>query len=459
MAVTAGLCRITVKAPKSRLDISLPGDVPFADMMPTLLQYAGTDLADDGAMQGGWVLSRLGGDVLDSTKTATQLDLRDGEILYLTPRSQVAPDYVYDDTVDAVASAAVDRGGKWRLSHTRRYSVAVGIGALAGGLLAILFSGTTMAAGAVGLGLGVLLLVLAAIMSRVAGDSMVGAACGLVAAAYGTVGGLLLLADSVSTLDGINVLIAAAAMLFFVLLAAVAVGDARPVFIGAGVVSVMFLIGAVTGVLFGLSPSGGAAVVSAILVLGLPSLPMNAYRLAKLPMPTIPTGPADLRADNEIVDGGRVRRGADTADQYLAGLLGGVAFTAVGVLLLVVTGGGMQGALLGTVLSLVLLTQARVFHGWLQRLPLLLTGAIGLALVALASFSASSPLIRLAVVLAALLILAGISLVYGLGVAGKRISPVWGRTLDILEIILILGVVPLAAWVWGIYEWIRSIKG
>ncbi|MEV6523678.1 type VII secretion integral membrane protein EccD [Longispora sp. NPDC051575] len=460
MAVTAGLCRITVKAPKSRLDISLPGDVPFADMLPTLLQYAGTDLAEDGSSQGGWVLSRLGGDVLDSSRTATQLELRDGEILYLTPRSQVAPDYVYDDAVDAVANATVDRGGKWRLSHTRRYSVGLGIAALAGGLLALLFSGATLAAGAVGLGLGMLLLVLAAVMSRAVGDSMVGAACGLVGAAYGTVGGLLLLAPSEGGLTALNAVIGATAMVLFVLLAAMAVGDAAPVFVGAGIVAFLFLIGSLAGVLFGgVTAAGGAAIVAAILVLALPSLPMNAYRLAKLPMPTVPSGPADLKTDAETVDGVKVRRGADTADRFLAGLLGGVAATGLGVLGFVVLGGGMPGVLLGLVMSLVLLTQSRVFSGWLQRTPLLLTGAVGLALVALATFTASSVLLRLVGVLVGLLVVAGISLVYGLSVAGKRISPVWGRTLDIFEILLILAVVPLAAWVWGAYGWIMSIKG
>ncbi|GIG58514.1 type VII secretion integral membrane protein EccD [Longispora fulva] len=460
MAVTAGLCRITVKAPNSRLDVSLPGDVPFADMLPTLLRYAGSDLADDGSSQGGWVLSRLGGDVLDSGRTATQLELRDGEILYLTPRSQVAPDYVYDDAVDAVASATVDRSGRWRLPHTRGYAVCLGVAALAGGLLVLLFSGATLVAGAVGLGLGVLLLVLAAALSRAVGDSVVGAVCGLVAAGYGAVGGLLLLAPSVGGLTALNALVGAAAMVLFVLLAAIAVGDVAPVFAGAGIVAVMFLTGALAGVLFGgVTAAGGAAMVAAILVLALPSLPMNAYRLARLPVPSVPTGPADLRDDTGTVDGARVRRGADSADRYLAGLLGGVAATGLGVLCLVVLGGGPPGVLLGLVVSLVLLTQSRVFPGWAQRVPLLVAGAVGLGLVAVATFAAASVQLRLAGVLVGLLVVAGVSLGYGLGVAGRRISPVWGRVLDVVEILLILAVVPLAAWVWGLYSWILAIRG
>ena len=51
-----------------------------------------------------------------------------------------------------------------------------------------------------------------------------------------------------------------------------------------------------------------------------------------------------------------------------------------------------------------------------------------------------------------------ISLVYGLTVAGKRISPVWGRLLDIVEILLIIALVPLAVWVGGLYGWILNLR-
>jgi hypothetical protein len=67
--------------------------------------------------------------------------------------------------------------------------------------------------------------------------------------------------------------------------------------------------------------------------------------------------------------------------------------------------------------------------------------------------------VRLIVLPAGLLAVATLTLVYGLAVAGKRVSPVWGRALDIVEILLIAGLVPLAAWVCGAYAWIRAIRG
>src|SRR5437899_573429 len=85
-SVSGGLSRVTIVAPKARVDLALPTNVTIASLLPTLLRYAGGDLADDGAAQGGWALSRLGGQLLDNSRTPAQLDVRDGELLYFTPR-------------------------------------------------------------------------------------------------------------------------------------------------------------------------------------------------------------------------------------------------------------------------------------------------------------------------------------------------------------------------------------
>ncbi|GAA0909377.1 hypothetical protein GCM10009558_097650 [Virgisporangium aurantiacum] len=50
---------------------------------------------------------------------------------------------------------------------------------------------------------------------------------------------------------------------------------------------------------------------------------------------------------------------------------------------------------------------------------------------------------------------------FGFAMAGGKRpnSPWWGRALDVLEIVLILGIVPMAIWVSGLYAWIRGIRG
>jgi type VII secretion integral membrane protein EccD len=107
--VNAELSRVTIVAPATRVDLALPATVPLATLLPTLLRYAGEELPDDQAAQAGWVLTRLGGRVLDSGRTAAQLDIRDGEVLYFTPRADAPEEMIFDDVVDAVAPATFRR--------------------------------------------------------------------------------------------------------------------------------------------------------------------------------------------------------------------------------------------------------------------------------------------------------------------------------------------------------------
>ena len=136
----AGLSRITLVAPRTRIDLALPSDVPLADLLPTLLHYAGGEAAGDGA-GAGWALSRLGGMALDSSRTPSQLEVRDGELLYLRPRGGEAPMLVFDDVVDAVATATNDRADRWRPATTRTFGLALGVIALLGGAAVLLFTG------------------------------------------------------------------------------------------------------------------------------------------------------------------------------------------------------------------------------------------------------------------------------------------------------------------------------
>jgi type VII secretion integral membrane protein EccD len=443
------------------MDLALPSDVPLADLVPTLLQLAGEELADEGAVHGGWALTRLGGQPLDGARTAAQLELRDGDMLYFTPRARTAPEVVFDDVVDAVATATNERAGRWRLANTRRFAVSFAVAALLGGALAVLFAGPPqLFSGMVGLGMGVLLLVGAAIASRAGGDSYAGTLFGLVALVYGGIGGLLILAGdrTLADLAAPHVLLAATALVVHSSIATVAVGDGAPFFLATAVVGTAIGLGAGVCLLFGTGPAGAAAVIGAGTFAAVPALPLLAYRLARLPIPSIPTGPDDLKADAETVDGHRTLLLSDRADRFLTSLVGMVAAVVLGAVLLVAIAGGVPGAILATVLSLLLLLRARPFRGPAQRLPLLVAGAVGLGIAAVDVFANGSTLVRLGAVLGGAVAAAGISLGYGLAVAGRRISPLWGRLLDIMEIALIVSVVPLAAWVCGLYGWISTIR-
>ena len=85
--MASGLSRVTIVAPRSRVDLALPSDVPLADLLPTAarLRRQPTSADDRGRpprldpvparRRAPWTAQR----------TPAQLEVRDGELLYLRP--------------------------------------------------------------------------------------------------------------------------------------------------------------------------------------------------------------------------------------------------------------------------------------------------------------------------------------------------------------------------------------
>ncbi|HEX5540324.1 MAG TPA: type VII secretion integral membrane protein EccD [Micromonospora sp.] len=458
--VNGGLSRVTIVAPKTRMDLALPSDIPLADMLPTLLLHAGEELADEGAARGGWTLTRLGSRPLDTSRTPLQLEIRDGELLHFVPRQAAAPEVVFDDVVDAVATATQDRPGRWQEANTRRFALLLGAAALLGGAAAALFAGPPHLPGALAASaMALALLIAATILSRALADRPASRLLALVGLAYAATAGLLMIAGDrdVTALGSPQVLLAATTLMIYGSAATVAVGDA-PIFLGSAAVGLALGVGAAICLAFGATPAAAAAVVAAIAFGAVPALPMFAYRLARLPIPSIPTDPDDLKNDTFSVNGRRILARSDLAATFLTGLVGTVSIIIVGAEAVLARDSRFNSVLLCGLLAILLLLRARPLLTQAQRWPVLIAGALGLGLTALSSFLATDGLLRFGAVLGFLLVAALVSLVYGLAVAGKQISPLWGRALDIIEMLLIVAVVPIAAWVCGLYGWISTIR-
>lgn len=457
---SAGLSRVTLVAPRGRVDLALPSDVPVAELLPALIRYAGDDITDPARARHGWALTRLGNRALDTARTPAELEVRDGELLYLRPRDANAPDLVFDDVVDAVATATQNRPGRWEAATTRRFGLALGVTALIGGAAAVLFAGPPqLPAGAAGLAMAVLLLVTAVVLARAVGDSRTGVAFALLAILYAGVGGLLVFGGDrqLDQLAAPHALVAAALILVFTGIAAVGVADETPVFLGAGVCVVGLLLGSVLCLLTGTSPAGAASALVAVVFGAVPALPMLSYRIAGLPIPSVPSDPEELKHDVSTVDAS-VLPLAERGDTLLTGLLGAVAVIGACAAILNISA-GYPGIALAGLVGALLMARARYFLGQRQRLPLLIAGAVALAAASIGLFDRLGPTMRLVVILGGLAVVAAISITYALVGAGRKTSPVLGRTFDILEVILILGLVPLAVWVSGLYGWIRTIRG
>jgi hypothetical protein len=66
---TTVFSRVTVVAPRTRIDVALPAGVAVADLLPMLLEMAKEATPDGGARHGGWCLAKLGESPLDPSRT------------------------------------------------------------------------------------------------------------------------------------------------------------------------------------------------------------------------------------------------------------------------------------------------------------------------------------------------------------------------------------------------------
>ena len=460
----AGLARITLVAPRTRIDLALPTDVPLADLLPTLLHVTGNDFS--GAEAGGtagtaWALSRLGGAALDSSRTPAQLQVHDGELLYLRPRGDEAPMLVFDDVVDAVATATGDRTGRWRPATTRLFGLGLSVATLLAGAIALPFAAPPRSVAAViALGMALALLGVAVVLSRAIGDSRAGVAFAATAAVYAASGGLLVMLGDrpLSAISPPHLLIMVTIVLLVTVIGALGVADAAPLFLGIAIVSVAFGLTVTLALVFGAGIPAITAIIATLAFATMPALPMLAYRSAGLPIPTVPIEAEELKRDNESVDGARVLQRTVRADGLLTAMLAGLSVIGAAAALLA-AGKETAGLLFSVTLGLILLARARFFGSRAQRLWLLCGGAIAVASAGFATFSLIEYPLRLVVILGVTLTVAAISTGYGLAGSDRKPSPVWGRMLDILEVMLILALVPMAVWVSGLYTWIRAIRG
>jgi type VII secretion integral membrane protein EccD len=460
----ADLCRITIVAPDRRIDLSLPAEVPLVQMLPTLLRAAGRDLADAGLAHSGWALQRLDGPPLETGLSLSQLDIRDGEMLYFRPRMTLIPELVYDDVADVVATGKKDRADRWRPETTRRFGLFAGAGALVLGVIPILRAGPQWYAAAIAAAIvAFVLLTMGVTLSRAVGDSVGGAALGCAALPYGFLAGLLAPARThlpLTDLGGPHLLAAFAATAVIAALAGFGVADGLPWFIGVGFAGLIGTVATAVTLLFGGVKPAGVAACAVVVVMALSALiPTLSFRFARLPLPPIPTSAEDLRSESTVVDGKKLLRRAGVADRFATGLVAGVALVAAASLVFLVMAPGRFGPIMAAVLSFSLLLRARIFRGRSQRSWMLVVGLGGLGLLDVALSLRATPVETLALVLPAMLAVAAITLTMAMWLPGHRPSPFWGRAGDILDMFLIIALVPLALAVLNVYAKVRGIGG
>jgi type VII secretion integral membrane protein EccD len=455
----ADTCRVTVVGPRRRVDIALPARVPFAELFPAVADYAGLD--EDTARQAAadWVLQRLGQAPFPLEVTPLEAGLRDGELIYLRPRQAQLPELAFDDVADVIAAGIGDRPDRWGPSETRRSALGAAALALAGGAVALLLSGPpwekpAMAAGV----LAVLLLAGAAMLSRAAGDAGAAAVLGYAALPYAFLAGMLGPAgtSSLASFGALDLLAGFAAALLAAAIAAAAVADGAGVFLGAAGAALLGTGGAWLDYGFGSVGLAGAAALMAALTLALtPLIPAVAFRLGRLMLPPVPRDADELRRDTLTVKGGDVLARTAAADRVVTGMVSGIGLVCGAAEVALALGHGWLPRLMCAVLGCALLLRSRVFRGRAQRLWLQVPGYGGLVLLTVAAGHAKMIVITLAPLAAGAAILIGA----GTWLSGHRPSPFWGRAAEIIDMLLVGALIPLALGVAGVFSDIRGLSG
>jgi type VII secretion integral membrane protein EccD len=206
---------------------------------------------------------------------------------------------------------------------------------------------------------------------------------------------------------------------------------------------------------------GAAAACIAVIVALTALIPSLSFKLARLPLPAVPSSAEELRNDTTLVNGKAVLARTAVADRFATGLVGGVALVAIVAEVFLAVAGGWMALAMGFAVSLALILRARVFRGRLQRVWMLVAGLAGIALLLLGAIEPGDqdPMRTLVVVVLPLVAISVLAASLGMWLPGNRPSPFWGRAGDILDVMVVVSLIPLALGALDLYDWIRSLTG
>ncbi|PXY32213.1 type VII secretion integral membrane protein EccD [Prauserella muralis] len=457
---TTVFSRVTVVAPRTRIDVALPADVAVADLMPMLLEMAKEVSPDGGARHGGWVLAKLGDAPLDPSRTLASLGVIDGELLQLRKRNENPPPPLYDDVVDAIAEAEPDGFRPWTKETAQR------IGHIAGGLalvtaaLALFFGGSLFGgnglAAAITAGVGAIACV--AVGATLAKAYQAESTGVLVAAA----GGLpLAFVSGFSIVPGVslraNLLLASALVVVVAAVCILVIGAGITTFIAAATAGTLGLVAFLVATLIAHPAPGIAAGTAAVSLAGISMLPRATIWLAKLPLPHVPGTAEELKEDSGYPDYSAIERKTSVAHNYMTGLLVGCGSVTAISAIVTSSAPGIYGILTSVLATLVLLLRARTYANGSQAVALLTTGMFSAGGILIGWLWTEDPAGRLIWVFGALILLAAGALVLGVVFPNQRFSPPMRRTVEIIEAVCIASILPLALAVMGLYSTLRHL--
>jgi len=463
VSASASLCRLVVHGPEQRISVAVPTQVLVTDLLPALLHHLDEKLSDTGLEHGGWVLQRLGGPALDETSTVAGLGLRDGEAVYLRPRSDQIPPVHFDDLADGIATGMRQRSGAWRPEMIRWSALGLLAVILASGLGVLSLPGPPQARLLSAAAVAVVSLAGAFALTRAGGDRAFGLVAALAGIGYAATAGLIApqftQAEAALVLGAPQAFAGAVAALVTAVLAAVLVGWARPLFAAIVAGAALIVVGAGIAPLAKISGTAVAAVITVLATVLTVAVPITAFRLARIRLAPLPTQPEHLQEDIDPEPSEGLLAQAAVADQYMTALYTGIAVACAGAVLITLGNPGWAALTLVALVAVTRLLALRPMTSAWHRLALAVPAVLGLAGLVLAGAAAAPPVWRwilppVVLPLAGLLLFAAAR-----GLPDRRVSPWWGRIGDVTQLVATVATLPVLLDLLGAYAAARALGG
>jgi type VII secretion integral membrane protein EccD len=288
------LMRISVQGESQRIDVSVPGGVPVAELLPALTRRL--RMLDSISASSGFRLVRADGTALDGDRTLAAQSVRDGDFLVLEQGAKAAVPKRYDDLVEAVSDVVEENAPAWSTQNSVTTATVVASVLLLLGLVPAVWSwvdtGTIITAAGAGAA-AVVLMVCALVMDRTGAPEQSSMALALVSSVYAGAAGYTVIESGDGW--GVPLVVGGAAMLVFGAVTMLALKRLReygliPVVVGG----VLLAIGAVIAWL-GAPPA--AMLAAAMAVVGIAGLGAPWVALASVPLRV-----TSARDDSEVYD-------------------------------------------------------------------------------------------------------------------------------------------------------------
>jgi len=453
---------VSINAGTAVVDLVLPAGLPVAELIPEIVDildgHGGDRFGDLTAKR--YQLSLPGASALPASATLAQSGIRDGAILMLSQPSTPLPAPRYEDVADAVSATVDAIAHPWtrratQLTGAVAASYFTGIGCLilirnALNNDAIRSFGSTAAISA---SAGFVAMLAAVVAQRVYRSPIAGLTLNFIASGFAAVAGFLAVPGAAG---GPNTLLAAIAAAVTSVLA-MRVTGCGVVMLTAVACFAMVVAAAALAAVITAAPLHAISSVCALISLcllglaGRVSIVLSGLSPQLSPAPR-PDSPAPERASEREPLAARAIR----ADGWLAGLLWAFASSAaVGAVATALAGASRNGcAAFAAIIGALLLLRAR--HDSRRRPVFAISGILTTG--ATFGFAAVCAPEHGPWIAAATAALAAVAIYLGFVVPATSFSPVVRRSVDLLEYLALVAIVPLTCWICGLYGAVRGLS-